>query len=135
VMYRSSGIRYTSAHKCRAEELRHAGWAVPGIVKTLEREMGVAPTETTVRCWVDPAYRRKAETRNARNKRAKAIRTKGIKGRPVSRELADERMAEMRRRGVSIADIGIVAGIWFLEPLTQQQVRRRLLESNGLEEA
>jgi hypothetical protein len=134
-MYRSSGIRYTSAHKIRAEELRRGGWAVSGIVRALEREMGVAPTETTVRCWVDPEYRRKAERRNAKNKRAKAIRTKGIKGRPVSRELANERIAEMRRRGVSIESIGIVAGIWFLEPLSQQQVRRRLLESNGLEEA
>jgi hypothetical protein len=114
---------YSSRVIVRARALRDAGWSVQKVRDLIAQEFGRRPTEQTVRGWLDEGYA---------SKRRRLVRTAHRRSREITpnRKLSDdwkrERMAMMLERGLSPEHIGEVAGLWWGEPMTGDEVRDRL---------
>lgn len=119
----SAAVRYPARVMVRARVLREAGWTIYKIQGFLEHEFGRRPAHETVTAWVDEKAaerRRRTARRQAREKHERSPR------RTVSPEWKAARMRELHAAGLTYATIGIVAGIWWGEPLVEHQVRYRL---------
>jgi hypothetical protein len=126
------GRRYSTAVVRRALEHVQAGWTAYRACKLLEQEFGVRPSLTTVRTWTDPAYAVSFAKKNQRNSRRSHDRRVGRK--PLTRVSAEWKLARMRElhdAGLPLEAIGIVAGVWWGEPLHAETVSRRLRRKSG----
>ena len=121
-----SAVRYPASMMVRARELREAGWSLRDIARLVEKETGRRPGATTVALWCYPPDRQRARrgTLNTHSARERAKRY--TPNQRFTPEWKLERMRELFLRGVSYKAIGIVAGIWWGEPLSASQVRSRL---------
>lgn len=99
----------------KARKHHEAGWKPRAIQRLLADEMGVTPSEKTIRRWVIP---REAATARRAMRAAHKARTE-------RRRLA--KMVEMREAGMSLSGIVIAASIFLGLEVTEEQVRYRLI--------
>jgi hypothetical protein len=119
--------RYSVVVVTRAREHVAAGWSAYKTCRLLEQEFGVRPNLTTVRTWTDPEYAERFAEKNRRTARRSWTRTVGRK--PHARTSAEWRLARMRELrdcGLSFHAIGQVAGVWWGEELSDDQVSKIL---------
>lgn len=122
------GRPYASSAPARAQELFKVGWTVEKIRHLLFEEIGRRPSWVTVKGWVDPSWeaRRREDVRAWQwDARFRSV----VRRERVSEEGKLARMRELRSRGLSMRAIGQVAGCWWGEDLSGDQVRARLVAS------
>jgi hypothetical protein len=119
--------RYSMVVVARAREHVEGGWSSYKTSQLLEQEFGVRPHLTTVRTWTDEKYAKAFAKKNRRNSRRSHDRRVGRKALTrVSAEWKLARMREMHDAQLSFEAIGVVAGLWWGEPLDAKTVARRL---------
>ncbi len=129
-----SAIRYSMRIVKRARELYEAGWKAPQISGFLLTEFGVKPSPQTIRLWCKPATEEVRRAERARRRREwRATHPRCVQTR-LSEDWKLERMEELRDVGLAFGAIGRVAGVWWGEPLSGEQVARRIGGTAGKRE-
>ena len=99
------GRRYPITVVKRARELHDAGWTIAQIARLLESELGAAPRDDTIRCWVNETYRQQRTVKQARSQARHRVRRVEFKlgggGHGITQEYLRAFVAALRAEGLS----------------------------------
>lgn len=118
-----SAVRYPGKVAARAAHLRQAGWSFERIAGLLDSEFGVRPAVSTIVRWCLPAAALREHDAH-RQRRGRYWRP--LAAARMSSAWKRHKMRALRDAGLGYRTIGVVAGVWWDEPLTEAQVRYAL---------
>lgn len=114
---------YSAKVVVRAREHREAGWSIRRTIDLIDSEFGVRPAHQTVRDWcMDPGVLRERRAVHSSTR----YWGRGKSAKRFSEAWKTHTIMELRAAGLSFRSVGVVAGVWWGEPQTAEQVRYRV---------
>lgn len=130
-------MSYPASMMQRAREHHLSEWNIREIGELLDREYGRRPSETTIRCWVNPKIKARQDAQsNARRVRKRNERNGGRLLIPaltrthnrLSDEYKTNRMRALRALGLPVATVAKVVSFDFGEEITPYKVSKALAQ-------